>query len=60
MKINDLEEFISFVCSTGKTTDTLLFTEVELLEIENVAYSSSDKKLEKIIRKIYKKKELKK
>jgi hypothetical protein len=57
MEINDLEEFIEYCCSTGKTTDTTLFTREELLEIENKAAGGSDKKFEKVIRKIWKRKQ---
>jgi len=56
MIINDLEEFIDYVRSTGATCETTLFTSEELLKIENKAFSSSDDKIEKIIRKIWSKK----
>ncbi len=56
MIINDLEEFIDYVRSTGATCETTLFTREELLKIENKAFSSSDDKIEKIIRKIWSKK----
>jgi hypothetical protein len=60
MKIDDLEEFISFVRSTGATPETSLFTHDELLKIEEVAYGGSDRKVEKHIRKMWKKKNEKK
>jgi len=56
MRIDDLEEFISYVRSTGATCETSLFSKEELLKIENKAFSSSDDKIEKIIRKIWSKK----
>ena len=57
MKIEDLDEFIEYVRGTGATCETSLFTREELLKIENKAYSANDDKIEKIIRKIWKRKE---
>jgi hypothetical protein len=53
MVINELEEFIEYVCSTGRTCDTNLFTLEECIKIENEA-NKSDKKAEKCIRKLIK------
>ena len=60
MEINELEEFISYVRSTGACPKTNLFNDTELLHIENKAFTSSDNKVEKIIRKIWKKRNEKK
>ena len=51
MIINDLEEFIGYVCSTGSTPDTSLFTFEDLKAFEDCANRGSDQKVEKLIRK---------
>jgi hypothetical protein len=47
MKIDDSEEFISYVRNTSATCETSLFSKEELLKIENKAFSRSVDKIEK-------------
>lgn len=56
--INELNEFIEYCCSTGRTPEhSKLFTNDALLAIEFKAAGGSDKKIEKIIRTIWEKKQ---
>ena len=54
MKTNDIEEFIDYVCSTGATPETDLFTREQILKIGK-ATRGSDVVVEKTIRKEYSK-----
>lgn len=54
MKTNDIEEFIDYVCSTGATPETDLFTREQILKIGK-ATRCSDVIVEKTIRKEYSK-----
>jgi|SaaInlStandDraft_4_1057021.scaffolds.fasta_scaffold40111_3 hypothetical protein len=52
MSIDNLNEFIDYVCLSGNTPTTSLFTHEECISIENYAFKHSDTKTKKFIIKI--------